>query len=83
MAKLSIGKNLLPAGAKIQLTMKSIASGEEKSYLLSSGDDYLSIRFKMNNPVITLKAEAINRLSDNHFCYLERIRLCNAAQFLL
>jgi outer membrane protein OmpA-like peptidoglycan-associated protein len=63
MAKLRIPENLLPAGTKIQVTIKN-NSAEQKTYFVSSGDSITYPFIANQQSVITLSADGYQSFSD-------------------
>ncbi len=68
MAKLRIGKDLIPDGTKIQVNMKNIHGGEEKNYSVSSGDSILYPYSANQQSIISISADGYQSFSDTiHF----------------
>ncbi|HET6990604.1 MAG TPA: OmpA family protein, partial [Bacteroidia bacterium] len=64
MAKLRIGKDLIPSGSKIQVTIKNISAEEEKTYFVSSGDSITYPFIANQQSVVTLSADGYQSFSD-------------------
>jgi outer membrane protein OmpA-like peptidoglycan-associated protein/tetratricopeptide (TPR) repeat protein len=64
VAKLRLAKDILPAGTKLELSMKNAATGEVMNYTLMPGDSIIYPYAAQGKSVITLKADGYQSFSD-------------------
>jgi outer membrane protein OmpA-like peptidoglycan-associated protein len=67
MAKLRLAKDILPAGTKLELSMKNTSTGEIMNYTLMPGDSITYPYAAKGRSIITLKADGYQSFSDTLF----------------
>ncbi len=64
MAKLRLANDILPAGSKLQLSMKNAATGEVMNYTLTPGDSIIYPYAANGKSIITISADGYQSFTD-------------------